>query len=510
MFRTGIAWLIVPLSILPAVYLSAQDSDALRAARALEETFQQVIGQAEESVACVLVARGEPYDPPPGDDPGRLGIFPGSAREKALLDRTPHLALTHPAFLPDQSGSAVALDPRGLLLTNYHVIREASRIYVRLPGGQGSYANIHAADPRSDLAVLKLVDERLSLKPVKLPDPGSALRKGQFVIALAHPFALGSRDGSASASWGILGNVRRRAPASLDARDRNRLTLHHYGTLLQTDARLHLGSSGGALFNLRGEMIGLTTSIAAVTNRDTSAGYAIPMDEMMKRLVALLQTGVEIEYGFLGIDTEEVPAAELMRWPDLKDGAVRVAGEPTPGTPAAPELRDRDILVSINGVRIRNSDELFLHVVTTLAGNPLQVDLIREGLRRSVRLPYLAKLSTPGQVIVSRPAADFRGLRVDYLTVLFGEAPPGRDDWNDRVKLALRQGGVVVRHVQPGSPAAGAGVQVHHVITHVNNRPVTHPADFRQRVQNLPAQTPVALTLNPLEKPDEVMRLDVK
>src|SRR5262249_52780164 len=156
---------------------------------------------------------------------------------------------------------------------------DATKVYVRVPvkgGSAGSYADIHAADPRSDLAVLRLIQPPERLTAVTFGD-GGKVRKGDWVIALANPYAAGFRDGSPSAPWGIVSNLRRRAPGGYRETDATK-TLHHYGTLIQTDARLNLGCSGGALLNLDGELIGLTTSLAALTGGEGAGGYAVPMD----------------------------------------------------------------------------------------------------------------------------------------------------------------------------------------------------------------------------------------
>src|SRR5207253_7102267 len=124
-------------------------------------------------------------------------------------------------------------------------------------------ATVKAADPWFDLALLKV--EGAGLKPISFGD-GHSVKKGAFVIALGNPYAI-ARDGKPSASWGIISNLQRQAPPPRTATRASdgRETLHHYGTLIQTDARLELGTSGGALVNLKGEMIGLTTSLAALS-----------------------------------------------------------------------------------------------------------------------------------------------------------------------------------------------------------------------------------------------------
>src|SRR5262249_15808239 len=117
-------------------------------------------------------------------------------------------------FVPELYGSGVVIDESGLVLTAEHVIRGATNLYVRLPGERGGYAEIVAADQRSDLAVLKGDDPRRGAFKAIALGQGEKLRKGQFVLSLANPFAAGFRDGSPSASWGIVSNLRRRGPLS--------------------------------------------------------------------------------------------------------------------------------------------------------------------------------------------------------------------------------------------------------------------------------------------------------
>ena len=179
--------------------------------------------------------------------------------------------------------------------------------FCALPGGKAGYADILAGDARCDLAVLKLLDPRLGPLPVVALGDAGKLRKGQFILSLANPFAAGFRDGQPSASWGILSNIRRRALSGPGREEERVKSLQHYGTLLQTDARLHLGCSGGALLNLQGEVVGLTTALAAIHGGETPGGFAVPLDEGMRRLLEVLKRGEEIDYGFLGVGIEDRP-----------------------------------------------------------------------------------------------------------------------------------------------------------------------------------------------------------
>src|SRR5262245_1059848 len=216
-----VSWLGVFLLI--ASLSHAQDKPALKDALALQEAIQDAIAAAERAVACIIVSRSERYaqvgQGPPDPSRGMLGEYrspePHQGRFGAPLpDKDQKLDLANSGNVPESYGSGVVIEAQqGLILTNRHVVLDAAKLYVRLPSGKGSYANIHAADPRSDLAVVKLIKPPADWKAIKLGD-GGKVRKGQFVVALANPFAAGFKDGSPSASWGIISNIRRRAPGN--------------------------------------------------------------------------------------------------------------------------------------------------------------------------------------------------------------------------------------------------------------------------------------------------------
>jgi S1-C subfamily serine protease len=369
-------------------------------------------------------------------------------------------------------------------------VRKAAKIYVRLPGGCGSWADIHAADPRSDLAVLRLLNRGiLPLAPIKLGDAVRAER-GQFLLSIAHPFAAGFRDGQPSASWGILSNIRRRAAAPR-REDETVRPLHFYATLLQTDARLHLGCSGGALVNLHGELIGLTTALAAIQGGETPGGFAIPINAGTRQIVDTLRRGEEVEYGFLGVQLDAR---------DTQAGGA-VLQHIMPGSPARGDgkLRDRDVIVAVDGIPVQSSDDLFAVLGTKLAGARVHLDVRRIGSRKPIRTEItLAKLHVPGKRIASslgrRPF--FRGLRVDYASLL-AQLPP---------RSAVIPAGVLISDVQPNSPADRVFLKAGEVITHVNGQAVPTPAAFYDSVANLPG--PAELTLynfNAQEPPSKVL-----
>ncbi len=247
------------LALMAFVLLSnlsqGQEKPRLAPLLALQEALEDAVADNEGSIACILVSRSTDYDQwqagPPAPAEGKLGRFHGKtqlgtiADDKQARERLNALWLDSPDHSPESFGSGIVIDARGLVLTNAHVVRNATKIFVRLPKNKGSYADIYASDPRSDLAVLKLLDVPEGLKPVSF-GLGEKIRKGQLVLLLANPFAAGFRDGSPSASWGMISNLRRRMPGARTEFDRESQTLHHHGTLLQVDTQMNLGSSGGA------------------------------------------------------------------------------------------------------------------------------------------------------------------------------------------------------------------------------------------------------------------------
>ena len=464
--------------------------------RALQEVVQQAIDAAERSIACVLVSRSDRYREfqaaPSASQPWRLGTFdarpiierPFEREERKELAR--RLDLSDPDTVPEAYGSGVVIDPSGLVLTNFHVIRDATKVFVRLPGRKGSYANVQAGDARSDLAVLKLITPPRDLKALPLGQ-GGKVRKGEWVLSLANPFAVGFRDGSPSASWGIVSNVRRRAPGGTREEERTK-TLHHYGTLIQTDARLNLGSSGGALLNMDGELIGLTTATAALVGGETAGGFAVPMDANMRRVVEVLKRGEEVEYGFLGVSVAPTDAA------NGRGVTVRYV---TPGSPAARAgLKRDDVILSVDDHPVREYDDLFLYIGARLAGSEAVLQVQSPGGRVRKLHARLAKFYYPGPSVASHRPAPAHGIRVDWTSVLMQ---------NPRTQEI--PAGVLVREVEPSTPAASRlkppadGGRI--LILRVNGRPVNTPEEFYREAG---VEGPIELQIADTTRPGETTR----
>lgn len=504
MVRVATTTVLVGILLTGHLALAQEESGVPALAAALEEAFVQAIERAEDSVVSIM----------------RINLGPNSSM--AQLPRFPPNALrsndpSHPEFIPNAMGAGVVVDPSGLVLTNYHVVRETttdpdeikkSLLYVTVPGGIGFYASIWAADPTSDLAVLRLEPREgqpvPDLKPIRMGD-GSSLKKGQLVLALGNPYNI-ARDGSPSVSWGIVSNIARKSwpgPVRPETRREPR-DLHRFGTLLQTDARLNLGTSGGALVNLRGEMIGLTTSLAAIAGYEQSAGYAIPMTAPILRIIETLKGGREVEYGFLGVDVGRRQAN--LAQPAAGSQGVLIK-DVWPGTPAhRAGLLPGDRIVSLGGETVNERDDLFLAAATQLLGKPTSMVVLRNN--RSVEVNVeLTKFPVEPGVIASVQPEPWRGIRIDH--------PTAREDvfkntsGSPALQQALQQGCVLVTSVLPGSPAANAGVEEEDLITHVNGKRVRTPAEFYEAVKGL--RGTIDLRLAKVSKSDEsIVRIPPK
>ena len=414
------------------------------AAIALERAMVATIARAEQSV--VSIVRGHKQQ-----------------RQAELLQDD---------FIAQEFATGVVVDRNGLILTNYHALGavETSQYVVRR-NHRPYPAEIVAADPWSDLAVLRIAAD--DLQPILFGDT-SDLRKGQFVIALGNPYAI-AREGSASATWGIISNFGRKAAPHLgedkpDAKE----TIHHFGTLIQTDARLKLGTSGGPLLNLRGEMIGLTTALAALSGFERSTGFAVPVDAMFKRVVEQLKQGREVEYGFLGVASTQIAAADRQSGQHGVRLQAVVAGSPAQRA----GLVEGDVVTHIGDMPVHDSDDLFRVVGSAPVGSRVSLRIVREnvfGAKRAMdkQLTLSKKhVGTHRPILTSVPAPTWRGMRVDFASASaeFSAAAQGG--------AVDAEGCVAVVAVQPDSPCDKAGLRAGMFISHVDGQRVATPTEF--------------------------------
>jgi S1-C subfamily serine protease len=484
-----------PLQRTGAQTAPSSESDQATVA-ALERTLVEVIHRAEPSV--VAVARLSPAQQslltPHADD-----LFADLRQQPATGE-------------PNAVAAGVIIDAAGLVLTEYLAVHEGDQHTITTVDGKTYPATIKAADPRSGLAVLAITaplipprrtgastdnNKPIQLQPIPFGD-ASQLRKGQFVIAIGNPYAIRS-DGEPTASWGIVTNLARKAPPGTNLNDTlgpnndYRTTLHHLGTLIQTDAKLGWSAGGGALVNLRGELVGLTTTIATIAGHEQPAGYAIPIDGTIRRIIDTLKQGREVEYGLLGIGFQVGnPAAAGA---STAGAAVQ---QVYPGSPAARAgLQPGDVIKQVAGQPVSDVDRLQLSVSQLMPSQQVAIDYQR-GEHSTTAQVSLSKLAVPGKKIVTDRPPSWRGIRVDYALAL------------DAAMLAEQSaagaldpaGCVVVADVAQNSPAWNAGVRTGMFISHVGDHRVTTPDEFRAAAENADENVSLRLTL-PIRSPND-------
>ncbi|MEW5682922.1 MAG: Do family serine endopeptidase [Pseudomonadota bacterium] len=330
-------------------------------------------------------------------------------------------------------GSGVVIDAdKGYIVTNNHVIQDAKEIEVRLKDGRTFKAKKLGADPESDIALLQIEADKLVQIPLADSDK---LRVGDFAIAIGNPFGL-----EQTVTSGIV-----------SALGRGGLGIEGFEDFIQTDAAINSGNSGGALVNLRGELIGINTAILGPNGGNIGIGFAIPAN-MMKNLVDQIVEHGEIRRGSLGIRGGDV-TADLTEAMNLSVSRGAFVNEVLPDSAAEQAgLKSGDVIISMNGNRINSFLELRAKVATLGAGREAELGILRDGKERKVKVK-LQELSS-GQVAANQLHPMLEG-----------------------AELSNTSGGVKIDSVANNSPAAQIGLQADDVILGVN----------RQRVENLAA-----------------------
>jgi len=464
---------VLLLTLVRSPQLGAQEPNALEAALAIEKALVDAVARADKSVVAIARYRKDRPTPPGG----RFG--------------TPFRPGADPEDAPNEFATGVVIDRRGYIVTNYHVLGDPAentyKVWVKrrpfqvvsvMTVGEVKAGEVKAGDPWTDLAVLKI--EADDLEPITFGDTKN-LKKCQIVIALGNPYNI-ARDGDVSASWGVISNVGRRAPASPEGfrPDTGRETLYHYGGLIQTDAKLNLGTSGGALINLKGEMIGLTTALAAKEGYEKSIGFAIPVDDVFLRTIETLKTGRKAEFGFLGVSPANL--GEAMRR-NGQHGAQLASV--VRGTPAwAAGLKEGDVITHVNGQRIYDRDMLMLELGGQAVESSIRITVERDAeLGEHGRVVHTSAKLLKKHIPSSRPAFSqtedplWRGVRVDYFSALPAEVLT-RSLQDVRRPEGVPNGVLAAVDVQRDSPAWRAGLRPGSLFTHVDDKRVTTPKEF--------------------------------
>jgi len=262
------------------------------------------------------------------------------------------------------SGSGVVISGDGFLLTSAHVVGRARRVRASFVDGSEYEAEVAGADPLSDLAVLRAAAD--ALVPAELGD-AAALRVGQLVVAVGNP-----RGFEASVTAGVVSALGRSLPTRAGRVVDN---------VIQTDAALNPGSSGGALADGSARVVGITTAVAGV-----GLGLAVPINDTTRAIVAALTSSGRVRRGYLGLAGGSRPLPPRLARELGQAAGVEVV-EVVPGSPAAAAgLRPEDLIVAIDGAPVAQVDDILRLLVGERVGEPLAVEAIREGRRIALEL----------------------------------------------------------------------------------------------------------------------------
>ncbi|SHI46491.1 Do family serine endopeptidase [Pollutimonas bauzanensis] len=370
------------------------------------------------------------------------------------------------AFAPPERaarslGSGVIVDAaNGYVLTNHHVVRNGRTITVTLQDGRDLEARVVGSDPDTDLALLRV--NASSLQALALAD-SSELRVGDYVVAVGNPFGLGQ-----AATSGIVSAI-----------DRSGLQKSGYQNFIQTDASINPGSSGGALVNLRGELVGINTMIYTPSGGNVGIGFAVPSDVAASVMRDLLQHG-KVRRGNLGLDTFDIGPKQA-RAMNLPNGGSRiiVTGVQAHSPAQKAGVKAGDIVVAVNGKPVRTVNELRNLEGLLPLGSTAQLSIRRQGRQETLSLRVAA--------------AERQRLHAGDLDKRLNGI--GLSDPDDGAPIGP-QSGIAVTGLYPERSAAAARLRQGDILLSVNHAPVSRVSDVRSLLENAPAGQQLLLTFS--------------
>lgn len=360
-------------------------------------------------------------------------------------------------------GSGFIIDTAGYIVTNNHVIDGADKISVTLQDNTTLKATLVGKDDKADLALLKVEsDKPLTAVPFGDSDTG---RVGDWVLAIGNPFGLGG-----SVTAGIV-----------SARGRD-IRQGPYDDFIQTDAAINRGNSGGPLFNMNGEVIGINTAIYSPSGGSVGIGFSVPSN-MAKAVVQQLRDYGRARRGWLGVNIQQV-TPDIAESLGLKGNSGALVARVTDDGPAAKaNIHNGDVILRFNSQDVKEMKTLPRIVAETVIGKDVPVVVWRDGKEVTVQAQVGELPDSPQQVASNVPAAPHPAVnRNTEISGLGARLSSITDEIRDKFKIGADQKGVVVTDVSPDGTAAGRGLKPGDVIVEVQQEPVTSPADVQERM----------------------------
>ncbi len=379
-------------------------------------------------------------------------------------DRSPLDRFFNMPDLPDQfnqspegfsqqgMGSGVIVSADGYILTNNHVVRGADEVNVTLADDRTIPAKVVGADPKTDVALLKV--ETKGLVPAPLGDSDDT-EVGEWVLAVGSPFGL---DQTVTA--GII-----------SAKGRH-MDIADYEDFIQTDAAINPGNSGGPLVDLQGRVIGINTAIASRTGGNAGVGFAIPSNMASTVMNAIRKDG-RVQRGRLGALIQDLTEdlAKSFNYDSTKGALIGDVVDNSPAKKAG--LRSGDIVVEFNGKPITNSYQLRMEVASTRPGTASNVVIFRDGKRQTIQITTDELTDEVAQA--TRPATDGEAAATNFGLTVQSLTP----ELAQRLGYDEQEPGVVVASVEATSLAARAGLRQGDLVVNVDGQAIRNLADFR-------------------------------
>jgi serine protease Do len=365
-------------------------------------------------------------------------------------------------------GSGFIIDPSGLIVTNNHVIDGADQISVTLQDNTTLTAELVGRDESGDIALLRVKPDK-PLASVEFGDSDQS-RVGDWVLAIGNPFGLGG-----SVTAGIV-----------SARGRN---IHQgpYDDFIQTDAAINRGNSGGPLFNMDGQVIGINTAIYSPSGGSIGIGFSIPAN-MAKNVVAQLRDFGHPRRGWLGVKIQQV-TPDIAESLGLKDASGALVAGVNDGGPAdKANLHNGDIILRFNGQDVKDMHALPRIVADSEVGKQVPLVIWRDGKEVTVQATLAEKpddatlasadagSSSKSESTAPKPTP-IAGLGINIASIT--------PELRDKYQLGADQKGVVITDVSPGSSASDRGLKPGDVIVEVQQGEVSSPADVQKRVDSV-------------------------
>ncbi|HEY6995041.1 MAG TPA: DegQ family serine endoprotease [Xanthobacteraceae bacterium] len=361
-------------------------------------------------------------------------------------------------------GSGFIIDPSGVVVTNNHVISEADEITVILNDGTRLKAELIGKDQKTDLALLRVKPDK-PLKAVKFGD-SEKLRLGEWVVAIGNPFSLGG-----TVTAGIV-----------SARNRD-INSGPYDNYIQTDAAINRGNSGGPLFNLDGEVVGINTAIISPSGGSIGIGFAVPSKTAMPVIDQLKQFG-ETRRGWLGVRIQQVTdeIAESLKISPPRGALVAGVDDKGPAKPAG--IEPGDVIIKFDGKDIKEMRDLPRAVADTPVGKQTPVVIIRKG-KEETRTVTLGRLEDGEKLAAADAKSDSPPEKTVVKKTLGIELANMSNDLRKRYKIKDTVKGVVITGIDPNSPAADKRLSPGDVIVEIAQEAVASADDLQAKIDKL-------------------------